>query len=289
MIIKPILLHSSHSCLKLATPNTSHLQSCLSACVRFAPTCSVSTYDPASAPTTQLHPVSISLADQPKYGAVDSAASKNYFPWSYVGDAHDPNHQSVSVGTANNGLMRSVAADIIKLAQLPLEARRCLKFKEITLPLLSVGQFCQHGMEVTFTKDDVTVRNQQGLIVLTGHRDPIRNLYLVRLDNAAVTTETIPKPRVTPKLPSLSPKLPSVTDSAPRVKLPITNQPIFHPKTGTPKNQPKPPISKSTPKPINPNPKNPKPKTSHPQAICAPLRSPRIEPPIEPPPPTVGQ
>ena len=229
MIIKPILLHSSHSCLQLATPNTSHLHSCLSTCVRFAPTCSVSTFDPASAPTTQLHPVSISLADQPKYGAVDSAASNNYFPWSYVGDAHDPTHQSVSVGTANNGLMRSVVANIIKLAQLPLEARRCLKFKEITLPLLSVGRFCQQGMEVTFTKDKVTVCNQQGLIVLTGRRDPVRNLYLVPLDNTSVTTETIPKPSVPTNLTSLSPKLPSVTDSAPRVKLSITNQLIFIP------------------------------------------------------------
>lgn len=172
--------------------------------------------------------------------------------------------------------MQSVAADIIKLAQLSLEARRCLKFKEVTLPLLSVGQFCQYGMEVTFTKDNVTVCNQQGLIVLTSRRDPIQNLYLVPLDNATVTIETIPKPRVPQNLTSLSPKLLSVTDSAPRVKLSITNQPIFCPKTGTPKNQPNPPILQTTPKHQSSHPQTPK--FTPPSHLCTPS-PPKNQPP----------
>lgn len=165
--IKPVLLHSFHLCQKNPTSTSSPVCSCFSTHVCFFPTCSVSAFDSASVPTSPIHTILASIVNQPKYGAVNLATSFNYFPWLYLGNAHDPSKQGIPIGTTNNRLMQSVATDIIQLAQLPLEARRCLRFKEVMLPLLSVGQFCQHGMKVTFAKDIVTVCNPQGIIVLT--------------------------------------------------------------------------------------------------------------------------
>ena len=42
---------------------------------------------------------------------VDSAASYNYFPTSYVGNEHNATSASVAVGNANGTIMNSVASD----------------------------------------------------------------------------------------------------------------------------------------------------------------------------------
>ena len=90
-------------------------------------------------------------------GAVDSAASDHYLPSSYKGDGENALNKGLAVSTANGGTMYSVASDVLKLCQLPLGARRCHKYAEVHLLLISVGKICQHGFTVTFTPDSVIV------------------------------------------------------------------------------------------------------------------------------------
>ena len=111
--------------------------------------------------------------------AMDSGASNHCFPDSYRGEAHDSSRNSVPIGTANDTVMKSTAADRIILPGILAAARECNKFAEVSLPLISVGKFCQYGMKVMFDDTSVTVEDMKGQIVLQGERDPIRNLYMI--------------------------------------------------------------------------------------------------------------
>ena len=116
---------------------------------------------------------------------MDSAASDHYVPKMYHGDKEDNRDCGVAVGTANGGTMYSVASDVLKIAQLPVQARTCHKFAEVRLPLISVGKICQHGHTVVFTRDAVEViRDTDGRVVLKGTRDPVRNLYMIPIDGS---------------------------------------------------------------------------------------------------------
>eukprot|EP00536_Pseudo-nitzschia_multiseries_P003803 jgi/Psemu1/8562/gm1.8562_g len=70
---------------------------------------------------------------------------------------------------------------MLDLHQLPAKARGCHKFKEVDLPLVSVPKLCNHGYQVTFTRDNVEVLGPAKNTVLEGVRDPLRNLYMVPL------------------------------------------------------------------------------------------------------------
>ena len=110
--------------------------------------------------------------------AVDSAASNNYFPIDFNG-GHHQNVGGDPVGTAGGIVMRSVATDRFQLAGAPAGALDCKKFLEVTLPLISVGRLCIHGLMVAFNKQGVYVFDQHGTVIAKGRRDPIRNLYLI--------------------------------------------------------------------------------------------------------------
>ena len=118
--------------------------------------------------------------------AVDLAASGNYFQALYKGKAHDSMAQSIPVNTANNNVMQSVATDQFPLQGIPADTQQCYKFKEVSLPLVSVGKLCVHGMKVYFDECHVKVYNKDNKLLLVGHRDPIRNLYMISIeDNSA--------------------------------------------------------------------------------------------------------
>ena len=80
--------------------------------------------------------------------AIDLAASDTYFPAWYNGCKHNASAPSTCVGTANDSVMRSVATNVIHLDGIPESACTCKKFIEVTLPLVSVGKLCIHGMTV---------------------------------------------------------------------------------------------------------------------------------------------
>lgn len=165
-------------------------------------------------------------------GAVDSAALDHYLPSSYKGDDENILNKGLAVGTANGGTMYSVASNVLKLCQLPMGARRCHKFAEVHLPLISVGKICQHGFTVTFTHDSVVVTHDRDAeVVLRGIRDPVRNLYMIPLDGTHGTLPRVangsPSPmKVRPIVPRVCPPpLPVQSERRRRTKALSTRTP----------------------------------------------------------------
>ena len=95
--------------------------------------------------------------DETTEAAADSAASDHYFPIGFNGGEHDTLGRSYPAGTADGGTMHSAATDVFYLEGAPIEARRCKKFYKVSLPLVSVGKLCVHGMTVTFDATAVYV------------------------------------------------------------------------------------------------------------------------------------
>ena len=85
-----------------------------------------------------------------RYVAVNSGASSHFFPIAYTGERNDPTADPISVGRANKEVVVSLAEDIIHFNKLPLAAKKCHKFKDIWLPLLSVPQLCKSKLTVKF-------------------------------------------------------------------------------------------------------------------------------------------
>ena len=76
-----------------------------------------------------------SCSQAPEEAAVDSAASNNYFPITYIGEEPRVSHNTETVGTANGALMRSVATDRFTMVGVPKEARECKKFAKISISI----------------------------------------------------------------------------------------------------------------------------------------------------------
>ena len=128
---------------------------------------------------------------------IDSGASDNYFPASYNDEAHDDNITPESVGNANGTIMKSVASDRFILEGVPDAARKCKKFVENQIPLVSVGRLCVHGLIVAFDMNSVYIMNKNGQLIVNGHRDPLRNLYLIPIE----TIDAVPRvPRIGSRL-----------------------------------------------------------------------------------------
>ena len=81
------------------------------------------------------------------YAVVDSGASSKFYPSDYVGEKHDPTVATIWVGCANKEVINSLATDIICFNNLPLAAKKCHKFEEIWLPLLSVPQLFKANLQ----------------------------------------------------------------------------------------------------------------------------------------------
>ena len=143
-------------------------------------------------PTTTTSPTSNNLTE----AAADSAASDHYFPIGFDGGEHDTSGRSYPVGTADGGTMHSAATDVFYLEGAPIEARRCKKFYEVSLPLVSVGKLCVHGMTVTFDATAVYVY-KDGKEILRGRRDPLRNLYMLPVGGNGSTAPITRVPRNT--------------------------------------------------------------------------------------------
>ena len=93
------------------------------------------------------------------------------------------------MGCANGSEMQATATDELSIPQLPLAARGCHKFKEISLPLISLPKLCQAGCRVNFSTNKVDVTTNCGKHLLTGVMDPTRNLYLFPIP----TRDQVPK------------------------------------------------------------------------------------------------
>ena len=119
------------------------------------------------------------------YAAINSGASSHFYQNDYTGERHDPTADPICVGCANRTVMVSLAEDVIQFNKLPLAAKKCHKFKEIWLPLLSLPQLCKNKLTVTFTGETVEVSDSDGNILITGFLDTVKNLFIVPIDDNA--------------------------------------------------------------------------------------------------------
>ena len=87
--------------------------------------------------------------------------------------------------------MTSLATDIIKFSNLLLAAKKCRKFKEIWLPLLSVPQLCKSKLAVTFKSETVEISNSEGEVLITGYLDPAKDLFMVPIDDDDVEPQRV--------------------------------------------------------------------------------------------------
>ena len=122
---------------------------------------------------------------QHQYAAINSGASGNFYPENYEGARHDSTTDTIRVGCSNKGVMESLAEDTIYFNKLPLAAKKCHKFKEIWLPLLSVPQLCKAKLTVTFKGETVEVSDSDGNVLITDFLDPVKGLFLVPIDDHA--------------------------------------------------------------------------------------------------------
>ena len=88
--------------------------------------------------------------------------------------------------------MQATATDILNLPQLPPKARGCYKFNHISLPLISVLKLCGAGCNVDFHQNVVTIIDKQGTTLITGKRDPIHNLYMIKVPSRTLTDPVSP-------------------------------------------------------------------------------------------------
>ena len=95
------------------------------------------------------------------------------------------------MGCANGSTMQAKATDCLNLRNLPREARTCHKFDEVDLPLVSVPKLCAHGCTVHSGPATVYV-TKNGQVILTGTKDPARNLYMVPLHDTMKSQRSRP-------------------------------------------------------------------------------------------------
>ena len=113
-------------------------------------------------------------------------------PDTYTGDAPRTGTNGIKVGCANGSQMQATWTDVLAIPQLPWEARKCHKFKKISLPLIYVPKLCQAGCRVNFSRDKVDVTLMDGNHVLTGIMDPMSNLYLFPIPTRSNTHRPLP-------------------------------------------------------------------------------------------------
>ena len=147
-------------------------------------TCQHHTYQ-AQNTIIDSYKVAMKVNGQHHYVAMDSGASGNFYLENYEGIRHDSIAATICVGCANKGVMESLAEDIIYFDKLPLAAKKCHKFKEIWLSLLSVPQLCKAKLTNTFKGETVEVSDSDGNVHITGYHELVKGLFLVPINDRA--------------------------------------------------------------------------------------------------------
>jgi hypothetical protein len=132
-------------------------------------------------------------------GALDSGATATYLPDDFMDTDHQVVTNGMIVACANDATMQATSIDKLDLPLLPAPARECHKFREIIVPLVSVGKLCDNDLYVTFSSTDAVVTNEKpvitGNIVMIGQRISPNGLYYVPLstdvDDDKVSTNQV--------------------------------------------------------------------------------------------------
>jgi hypothetical protein len=111
----------------------------------------------------------------PQRAIIDSGASDHFVSATYTGDDPQSTARGLPVQCANGMIMKSTGTDLLSLPRLPLKARGCHKFNEVTTSLFSVGKLCDNDLHVTFSNSKVVVTDTApiitGSVVMEGTRD----------------------------------------------------------------------------------------------------------------------
>ena len=82
----------------------------------------------------------------------------------------------------NGEIITSTHTALLNHQDLPFQARQAHLFPGLRKALLSIGNFCEHGCEATFTNKSVHIKNNQsGWTIMGGTRDARTNLYMLSL------------------------------------------------------------------------------------------------------------
>ena len=124
--------------------------------------------------------------------AVNLAATDHFMPALYTRTNPQPTTWGMIAGYANGSHMQATAIDTLDLPQLPANARGCHKFKDISLPLISVLKLSRARCNVNFHQNTVTITDNRGTELITGERDPTRNLYMIKVPIRTLTDPITP-------------------------------------------------------------------------------------------------
>lgn len=80
--------------------------------------------------------------------------------------------------------MLSTATDELNLNCLPLKACPCHKFRDKSMPLVSVKRLCQADLDDLFSEQHVYVTDPNRTAILAGTLDPATALYMLSLHDS---------------------------------------------------------------------------------------------------------
>ena len=82
----------------------------------------------------------------------------------------------------NGKIIKYTHTALLNHQALPFQARQAHLFPGLMKALLSIGTFCEHGCEATFTNKSIRIKNKQsGQTIIGGTRDARTNLYMLIL------------------------------------------------------------------------------------------------------------
>ena len=116
-------------------------------------------------------------------GNGDSGTTGHYLPIACEHLILDvkPAVSPIKVTCPDGSIMISSKVGILNLPNMPLQARTCHLFDSINGALLSIGQFCDHGMVAHFDESKLEILDKHtGALILTGQRDN-RGMYMLPL------------------------------------------------------------------------------------------------------------
>jgi hypothetical protein len=121
---------------------------------------------------------------------LDSGCTSNFLSATAPYTSKQAAHIPLSINMHNDTSIQSSYTCELLLTDLPPQARIAHVLPGLVHnSLISVGQLCNNGCDVTFNKDVVSVRNN-GKCAMTGTRDPQSGVWRVNLRNAKTAIQS---------------------------------------------------------------------------------------------------
>ena len=125
--------------------------------------------------------------DPPHLANADTGTTGHYMSFSDTPSLLNicPAQQPVVVTLPDGSAVHSTHTAELDLPSLPPAARQVHLFPTLTGSLLSIGVLCDCGLTATYRASIVTITDDSGAILLTGHRSSTTRLWMVNLDKTA--------------------------------------------------------------------------------------------------------